>query len=87
VIGTRDIAINTRARLADALTRLIEADARVRRWRRMEFTEDGGALVVLELHAGPGNIAREVVARELEFELAMRLPGLLWVRVQAESRT
>jgi hypothetical protein len=87
VIGLSDIAINARARLAVALTTLIEADPRVRRWRRMEFAEDGGALVVVELHPTPGKIAGEVIARELEFALALRLPALPWVRVQAESRT
>jgi hypothetical protein len=87
VVKLSDVAINARARLADALTKLIEADPRVRRWQRMEFAEDGGALIVVELHPAPGTIAGEVIARELEFELAMRLPVLPWVRVQTESRT
>jgi hypothetical protein len=87
VIGLSEIAINARARLADALTTLIEADPRVRRWRRMELAEDGGVLVVVQLHGTPGKIAGEVIARELEFELGVRLPALPWVRVQAESRT
>jgi hypothetical protein len=86
MVELSDVAINARARLADALTKLIEADLRVRRWRRIEFLEDGGALVVVELHPVPGKIAGEVIARELEFDLATRLPSLLWVRVQAESR-
>jgi hypothetical protein len=87
MIEMSDVAINARARLADALTKLIEADPRVRRWRRMEFAEDGGALVVVELHSVSGKIAGEVIARELEFELALRLPPLPWVRVQPESRS
>jgi hypothetical protein len=87
VVDLSDVAINARARLADALTTLIEADPRVRRWRRMEFAEDGGALVVVQLHGTPGKIAGEVIARELEFELAMRLPALPWIRVQPESNT
>jgi hypothetical protein len=84
MIGLSDIAINARARFADALTKLIEADPRVRRWRRIEFAEDGGALVVVELHPEPGKIASEVIARELEFIAASALPRLPRVRVQQE---
>ncbi len=87
MVEMSDVAINARARLADALTKLIEADPRVRRWRRMEFAEDGGAVVVVELHHTPGKITGAVIARELELELAVNLPALPWVRVQAESRT
>lgn len=86
-IEMSDVAIKARARLADALAKLIESDPRVRRWRRMEFAEDGGALVVLELQSVHGKTAGEVIARELEFDLAMRFPPLPWVRVRPESRT
>jgi sporulation protein YlmC with PRC-barrel domain len=64
------------------LARFIEADPRVRRWRRVEFADDGGALVVVELFAEPGGIADEAIARELESAAARALPKLTWVRVQ-----
>ena len=44
-----DLTIRTRARLADALAGIVEADPCVRRWRRLNFAEDGGALLVVEL--------------------------------------
>jgi hypothetical protein len=77
-----DGTISARARLADALAAVIEADSRVRRWRRVEFAEDGGAVVVVELHHDSGGIASEVIARELEFTAKSGLPKLPWVRVQ-----
>jgi hypothetical protein len=57
-----DLTIRTRARLADALAGIVEADPRVRRWRRLDFAEDGGALLVVELRRGPDAIARQVIA-------------------------
>jgi hypothetical protein len=48
----------------------------------VEFAEDGGVLVVVELQPNAGRIAREVIARELEFAAARALPKLPWVRVQ-----
>jgi hypothetical protein len=77
-----DITVNVRARLADALALVIEADSRVRRWCRVEFAEDGGAVVVVELHRDLSGIAQEVIARELEFAAASAVPKLAWVRVQ-----
>jgi len=74
--------IDSRARLAEALARVIDADPRVRRWRRVEFADNGGALVVVELYTEPGGIAGEVIARELESTAARELPKLTWVRVQ-----
>lgn len=82
MIDLTDSTIKARARLADALALVIEADARVRRWRRVEFADDGGALVVVELREDPGRIGREVIARELERAAARALPKLSWVRVQ-----
>jgi hypothetical protein len=77
-----DLTINTRARLAHRLTHLVEIDHRVRRCRLIEFAEDGGVLLALELPAGIGQTAGHVIARELELQLAARLPALPWVRVQ-----
>jgi hypothetical protein len=82
MIELSDSTIKARAGLADALANVIEADARVRRWRRVEFSEDGGVLVVVELLHGLGRMAGEVIARELEFAAATALPKLAWVRVQ-----
>jgi hypothetical protein len=82
MIEVSESTIKARARLADVLALVIEADPRVRRWRRVEFAEDGGVLVVVELQPNAGRIAREVIARELEFAAARALPKLPWVRVQ-----
>jgi hypothetical protein len=82
MIELSDTAIKARARLADALALVFDADPRVRRWRRMEFADDGGALVVVDLMHTNGRIAAEVIARELEFAAATALPKLPWVRVQ-----
>jgi hypothetical protein len=82
VIELNDSTINSRARLADALGLVIQADPRVRRWRRIEFADDGGALIVVDLHPDPRGIADLVIARELELVVAMALPKLPWVRVQ-----
>lgn len=74
--------LNARARLADALVRVIEADPRVIRLRRLEFAHDGGVVVSVELHAGTEKISGEVMAREIEFLATIALPKLTWVRVR-----
>jgi hypothetical protein len=79
-----DLTIRTRARLADALAEIVEADPCVRRWRRLNFAEDGGALLVVELRDRPDAIAKQVIARELEFVATIALPKLTWVRVQVD---
>jgi hypothetical protein len=79
-----DLTIRMRARLADALAGVVETDPRVRRWRRLDFADDGGALLVVELREGPDAIAREVIARELEFLATIALPKLTWVRIQVD---
>jgi hypothetical protein len=82
MIELSDCTITTRARLANALALFFEADPRVRRWRRVEFADDGGAVVIVELEPTHGRIAAEAVARELEFAAASTLPRLPWIRVQ-----
>jgi hypothetical protein len=82
MVELSDSTITTRARLANALALIFEADPRVRRWRRVEFADDGGAVVIVELEPTHGRIAAEVVARELEFAAASKLPRLSWIRVQ-----
>jgi hypothetical protein len=82
MVELSDSVIKTRARLADALALIVDTDPRVLRWRRMEFAEDGGVVVVVELMPAHGRIASEVIARELEFSAASALPTLPWVRVQ-----
>ena len=79
-----DLTIRTRARLADGLARMVEADPRVRRWRRLDFADDGGVVLVVELRSGPDAIARQVIARELEFLAALALPKLTSVRIQVD---
>jgi hypothetical protein len=82
MVELSDSVIKTRARLADALALMFDTDPRVLRWRRMEFAEDGGVVVVVELTPTYGRIAAEVIARELEFSAASALPTLPWIRVQ-----
>jgi hypothetical protein len=82
VIELNDSVIKTRARLADALGLIFDADPRVLRWRRVEFADDGGAVVVVELMPTQTRTAADVIARELEFIAATALPKLPWVRVQ-----
>ena len=82
MIEPNDVAINTRARLADALAGIVEADPRVRRWRRLDFADDGGAVMVVELQHGTDAISGGVIARELEFVATSKLPKLTWLRVQ-----
>jgi hypothetical protein len=82
MVDLSDATIKTRARQADALALIFDADPRVLRWRRVEFAEDGGAVVVLELMPTQTRIVAEVIARELEFTAARALPKLPWVRVQ-----
>jgi hypothetical protein len=79
-----DLTVRTRARLADALAEIVEADPRVRRWRRLNFADDGGALLVVELRDGPDATSKQVIARELEFVATIALPKLTWVRVQVD---
>jgi hypothetical protein len=79
-----DLTIRTRARLAGALAAVVEADPRVRRWRRLDFADDGGAVLAIELRGGPDATARQVIARELEFLAAVAVPRLAWVRIQVD---
>jgi len=85
MIDSSDVTINARARMADTLADIVEADPRVRRWSRLDFAEDGGAVLVVELHRGTDPIARGVIARELEFVAASKLPKLAWLRVQVSN--
>jgi hypothetical protein len=82
MVELSDTTINARARAANALAAFFEADPRVRRWRRVEFADDGGAVVVVELMPTHGRTAAEVIARQLEFSAASALPRLPWIRVQ-----
>lgn len=82
MVELNESAINTRARLANALALILEADPRVLRWRRVEFAEDGGVVVLVDLLPGLGRIASPVIARELEFSVGRALPRIPWIRVQ-----
>jgi len=85
MVESSDLTINARARMADTLAGIVEADPRVRRWSRLDFADDGGAVLVVELHHGTDAIARGVIARELEFVAARTLPNLPWLRVQVST--
>lgn len=82
MVELNDSVLKTRASLADALGVIFDADSRVLRWRRVEFADDGGAVVVVELIPTHGTITAQVIARELEFAAASKLPRLPWIRVQ-----
>jgi hypothetical protein len=82
MVELNDSVITTRARLANALALMFDADPRVLRWRRVEFADDGGVVVVVELTHASSRVAAEVIVRELEFSAARALPKLPWIRVQ-----
>lgn len=73
-----DLAISALARLAQRLTHLVEVDHRVRRCRVIDFADDGGVLLCIELQRGTDPMPCRVIARELEFALASvsRYPGV-----------
>lgn len=70
--------------MADALAEIVEVDSRVRRWRRLDFADDGGVVLVVELHGRPDVISKQIIARELEAVATMALPALTWIRVQVD---
>jgi hypothetical protein len=82
MVELSDSVITRRARLAEKLTAMIEGDHRVRKCRRIDFSNEGGALVMIELIPNSGAISREAIARELEFAISQSEPALPWVRVQ-----
>ena len=70
--------------MVDALAEIIEVDPRVRRWRSLDFADDGGVVLVVELHGRPDVISKQIIARELEGAPRLALPALTWIRVQVE---
>jgi hypothetical protein len=82
MVELSDSVITRRARLAEKLTAMIEGDHRLRKCRRIDFSNEGGALVVIELIPNSGAISREAIARELEFAISQAEAALPWVRVQ-----
>ena len=84
MIDLSETTISARARIAEALVKMIEADRRVRRWRRVEFAEDGGAVISVELQPEARLVGGESIARELEWMAMLALPKLRWVMVQPE---
>lgn len=77
---SEDIVVR-RARLAARLTAVIEADWRVERCKSIEFVDEGGALVAVELVRRSDPQSRNAIARELEFAITQALPALSWARV------
>lgn len=84
MIESGDFAIRVRARMADALAEMTGVDPRVRRWRSLDFADDGGVVLVVELHGRPDVISKQIIARELEGAARLALPALTWIRVQVE---
>ena len=84
MIESGDFAIRVRARMVDALAEIIKVDPRVRRWRSLDFADDGGVVLVVELHGRPDVISKQIIARELEGAARLALPALTWIRVQVE---
>jgi hypothetical protein len=82
MLELNDGVITRRARLAEKLTAMIEGDHRVRKCKRIDFSNEGGALLVVELVPNSGAISREAIARELEFAISQAEPALPWARVQ-----
>ena len=78
---SNDVVVR-RARLAARLTAVIEADWRVDRCRSIEFVDEGGAIVAVELVRRSDVQSRNAIARELEFAVAQALPALRWAGVQ-----
>jgi hypothetical protein len=70
--------------MVDALAEIIEVDPRVRRWRSLDFADDGGVVLVVELHGRPDVISKQISARELKGAARLALPALTWIRVQVE---
>lgn len=83
MVQLSDSAIAHRARLADMITEIVEADARVRRCKRIDFADDGGVLLTIELVPERYAGIRAAIARELEFAITRHLPMLPWARVEA----
>jgi hypothetical protein len=77
-----DDVVTRRARLAARLTAVVEADWRVDRCARIEFVDEGGAMVAVELIRRDDAQSRNAIARELEFAIVKALPALAWARVQ-----
>jgi hypothetical protein len=82
MVELSDSVITRRVRLAEKVTGMVEADHRVRKCRRIDFSNEGGLLLVIELIPNSGAISRKAIARELEFAISQAEPALPWVRVQ-----
>lgn len=82
MIHVSDDLLTRRARLAARMTAVIEADWRVDRCMRIDFYDEGGALLVVELIRQSDPMSRNVIARELEFAVTQALPALPWARVR-----
>jgi hypothetical protein len=77
-----DQVISRRARLAGGISDALASDLRVRHCKRIDFADDGGVLVAVELIPSADAKNRDVIARELEFAISEAVPALAWTRVQ-----
>lgn len=83
MVQLSDNAITLRARLADIMTEIVEVDGRVRRCKRIDFADEGGVVLTVELVPARYATIGEAIARELELTIKQRLPMLPWARVEA----
>jgi hypothetical protein len=82
MLQVSDEVVARRTRLAERMTEIIEADRRVGRCKRIDFSVEGGAQLTVELVTGSDATSRHSIARELEFAITQAFPALLWARVQ-----
>ncbi len=77
-----DALFSRRAWLAEKVTELIEADRRVGRCKRVDFSNEGGVIVGVELITYGDAASRGSIARELEFAISEAMPALPWATVR-----
>jgi hypothetical protein len=82
LLDLSDQVISRRALIAEGISKAIASDLRVRRCKSIDFADDGGVMVAVELIPSADAKNRDVIARELEFAVAEAVPALPWARVQ-----
>ena len=79
MVELSDSVITRRARLAERLTTMIEADHRVRKCKSIDFSNEGGALLTVELIPNSGAISREAIARGGELRSSLGRERPVWI--------
>ena len=77
-----DGVMTRRVRVAEKVTQLIESDRRVSRCKRVDFSNEGGLVVGVELITYGDAASRGSIARELEFAISDAIPALPWATVR-----